>query len=79
MRDVVPLMNSLSEIALLFLIYRPKSKVQCTAFEDNTSCITVTKAPNMAPRTKYITLKYHHFRSFVQRDIIDIQYINTKE
>ena len=27
MRDVVPLMNLLSEIALVFLIYRPNTKV----------------------------------------------------
>ena len=33
----------------------------------------------MTPRTKHIDLKYPHFRSFVQRKIIDIQYINTKE
>ena len=63
----------------MFRIYTPKTKVQFTVFEDNTSCITVSKTPNMTPRTKHIALKYHHFRSFVQREIIDIQYINTKE
>ena len=79
MRDIISLMNILSKIALVFSIYRPKTKVQYIVIKDNTRCITVTKSPNMAPRTKYIALKYHKFRSFVQRDIIDIQYINTKE
>ena len=79
MRDVNPLMSLLNEIVLVFLIYRPKTKVQYTVFEDNTSCITVDKAPNMTTRTNHIPLKYHHFRSFVQREIIDIKYINTKE
>ena len=79
MRDFIPLIILFSEIALGFPIYRPKPKAQCTVFEDNTSCITIAKAPNMTPRTKYIALKYHNFRNFVQRDIIDIQYIDTKE
>ena len=33
----------------------------------------------MTPRTKYIALKYHRFRNVVQREIIDIQYVNNKE
>ena len=69
----------MSEIALVFLIYRPKTKVQCKVFEDNTSCITVSKALDMTPRTKYIAFKYHHARIFTQREITDIQYVNTKE
>ena len=79
MTDVIHLINLLSEIALVFPIYRPKTKIQCTIFEDNTSCITVAKATNMTPRTNHIALKNHHFRSVVQREIIDIRYINTKE
>jgi hypothetical protein len=31
------------------------------------------------PRTKHIALKYHHFRSFVDKNIIRILSISTKE
>ena len=48
-------------------------------FEDNESCIKMTKSDKFTPRTKHIALKYHHFRSFVKRDIIRILPISTKE
>ena len=53
--------------------------MKCTVFEDNQSTITVAKAPSMLPRTKYIGLKYHHFRQHVQQGIITIQYVPTNE
>ena len=69
----------MSEIALVFLIYIPKTNNQWKVFEDNTSYITVSKALNMTPRTKYITFKYYYFIIYTQREITDIQYVNTKE
>ena len=38
--------------------------VKCTVFEDNQRTIAVAKAPSILPRTKHISLKYHHFRQF---------------
>ena len=31
----------------------------------------------MTPRTKHFALKYHHFRSFVQKGVIEIYPIGT--
>ena len=44
-----------------------------TVFEDNQSTIATVKAPSMLPRTKHISLKYHHFRQHVQQGLIDTQ------
>ena len=79
MRDVIPLMNLLKEFEKVIPIEKIKPEVKCKVFEDNTSCITVAKAPSMTPRTKHIALKYHHFRSFVKSGKIVIHSIGTTE
>ena len=65
MRELIPLMNLLGEIAPLFGIVERPLSLRCRLSEDNKSCLALAKAPRMNPRTKYISLKYHHFRSFV--------------
>ena len=79
MRDIIPLMNLLKEFEKVLPITKIQPKVKCKVFEDNTSCISVAKAPNMTPRTKHIALKYHHFRSFIRSGAIDIRSISTTE
>jgi hypothetical protein len=79
MRDVIPLMNLITEFQEILDIPDGKPKVKCKVFEDNASCIKVAKAPSMTPRTKHIALKYHHFRSFVSNGSIDIEHIGTSE
>ncbi len=34
---------------------------------------------NFTPRTKHIVIKYHHFRKFVRKKIIQVFPIDTKE
>ena len=80
MRDIIPLMNLLKEFEQVIPVSEIKPEVRCKVFEDNTSCISVAKAPTMTPRTKHIALKYHHFRSFViKTGEIVINYIKTTE
>ena len=31
----------------------------------------------MRPRTKHIALRYHHFRSYVKKELISINYVET--
>ena len=31
----------------------------------------------MRPMKKYIALKYHHFRSYVKKEVISIPYVET--
>jgi len=46
-------------------------------FEDNQSFIAVAELRNSLVRIKHITIKYHYFRSLVNK-IIRIKYINIK-
>jgi hypothetical protein len=85
MRDVIPvraLLNELSDHGLIQHI--GTSKVRCTVFEDNASCLELALAPKMRPRTKHINIKYHHFRSHIHSDqnpdgTITIQHVGTKD
>ena len=79
MRELIPFMRFLIEISAYIHLNLPKPEVYCKVFEDNESCIKITKSEKYTPRTKHIALKYHHFRSFVKRDIIRILPISTKE
>lgn len=77
-REVIPFMTFLSELSVIFDIDLPKPKVFCKIFEDNESCISISKG-RFTPRTKHIALKYHHFRRYVDNGSIIIHSINTKE
>jgi hypothetical protein len=44
-----------------------------TIFEDNASCIAIaTKDNHHKPRTKHISLKYHHFKDYVPSGALQI-------
>ena len=79
MRDVIPLMQLLTEISVILPIYNPDPKVKCKVYEDNESCIAMAKAQKFTPRTKHISIKYHHFRSYVDRGAVSIEHISTTE
>ena len=79
MREVIPLIGILSEIAPVFGTVKPVPQMKCSVFEDNNSCLALAKAPRMTPRTKYISLKYHHFRSMIWEGTVEIFPIDTKE
>ena len=79
MRESTPFMELMKEVSFIFDIHLPKLEVFCAVFEDNQGCISVAKSNKFSPRTKYIAIKYHHFRSFVQKKIIQICYIDTRE
>ena len=46
---------------------------------DNQGAIAITKmgAPNR--RTRYINIRYHHFREYTEQGIIDPYYVPTSE
>ena len=79
LREIIPLMGLLKEIKGNFDLNTDLPEIKCTVFEDNNSCIALAKAPRMNPRTKYIALKYHHFRSYVSSKLVSIEYIATEE
>ena len=79
MRDVIPLIQLLTEINCLWPVMNPEPKIRCTIFEDNESCIAIAKSQKFTPRTRHITIKYHHFRHYVDKCIVQILPINAKD
>eukprot|EP00978_Attheya_sp_CCMP212_P036771 scaffold169289_cov53-Attheya_sp.AAC.4 len=65
MREVLPFMNLLKELAVIFDIYFPEPKVHCKVYEDNNGCIAVAQSTKFTSHTKHIAIKYHHFGTFV--------------
>ena len=79
MKEIIPLINILSEIKRHFKVIDDLPEIHCKLFEDNKSALALAKAPQMNPRTKYISLKYHHFRSYVANKLVTILPIATDE
>jgi hypothetical protein len=77
MRDLIPMRTLLTEIATLTKLPIGDTIAHSTVFEDNKGCVELANAPKMRPRTKHISIKYHHFRSHVARGDIKIQWIST--
>ena len=50
-----------------------------TVYEDNQGAIALAVSLQMRPRTKYIAIKYHHFRIFVANVDAYIKHFDTKE
>ena len=46
-------------------------------FEDNQSCIKMTKNPVNHGRAKHIDIKYHHIRDEVKRGEVKLEYCET--
>ncbi len=76
---VIPLITLLKEINKVFPIHVKTPTFVCRVHEDNQSCITMATSQKFTPRTKHITLKYHHFRSHVKRGAIQISNCCTTE
>ena len=79
MRDVIPFLDLISEIAEHYELDLDKPDVKCSLFEDNNGALELAKSPKYRPRTKHIALKYHHFREHVKRGLVKIFPIDTKE
>ena len=76
---VIPLMNLVEELSDIFPIYINKKYLHCKVFEDNKSCIAMTKSSNFSVRTNHIALKYHHFKSYVDSKRLRIIYTCSED
>ncbi len=79
MRDVIPLMDQVKEMDLIYDRTTPKPVIHCTLFEDNNGALELATKPRYRPRTKHIAIKYHHFREHVQNGKVTIEHIDTKD
>jgi len=48
-------------------------------YEDNAACIVLAETDHHKPRTKHISLKWHHFRDLIQQGEIKIQKIESQK
>ena len=74
LREVIPLMTLMEELHKVFPVHVSTPNFVCKVHEDNQSCIKMANSEKFTPRTKHIALKYHHFKSHVQKKLIDIEY-----
>ena len=78
LREVIALMNLMDELKKFgFPLDMPTPKVQCRVFEDNKSCIEIATNHRTRPRTKHLSVRLHHFRSWVTSGRIKIEHVST--
>jgi hypothetical protein len=53
--------------------------VYCKVIEDNSGALELARLPKHCPRTKHINVCYHHFCRHVQKVLIKIFPIDTKD
>jgi hypothetical protein len=77
-RDLLPMRGLLHELSAATKLVVGSTMAHSTIFEDNKGCVELANAPKMHPRTRHIALKYHHFRSHVEKGNLSIRWIDTK-
>ena len=80
LREVIPLMGMLKEatghgLSVKFL----PPQVHCSIFEDNSGALELARLPKLRPRTKHINQSFHHFREYVDRKEVNIQFTPTEK
>ena len=82
-RHVLFILHLLEDLKALHIDFQlPETKVYAKCFEDNAGCLELAKAPKLRPRTKHITVKFHHFLGYVKTDanpdgILELHWIPT--
>ncbi len=80
LRDVIPIMNLLQEMRERnFKVVCIEPYVYCKVFEDIAGALELAKLPKLHPKTKHINDCYHQFQKHVQKGLIKICPINTKD
>jgi hypothetical protein len=79
MRELLPMHALLQEPSTrLGLEFAKRSLVRSTVFEDNQGCLSMVNSPKMSARNKYLSLKYHFFRSHIGKEKgIEAKWIET--
>ena len=67
MPKVIPFMELMRKVSIIFDINIPKPEVFCKVFEENQSCISSAESKKSSSRTKHICINYHNLSSFVKK------------
>ena len=62
-----------------FDVLSTSASVRCRVFEDNSGALEMLRIDKYCPRTKHLSCRLHHFRSYVDDGQISIQKVNTSE
>ena len=80
LREVIAIMNLITELCSNgFPALHTTPNVVCRVFEDNKSCLEIATNHKSRPRTKHLSVRLHHFRSYVKAKLINIEHISTKD
>ena len=80
LREIIPIIELIKELQEAgFDIPTSNAKVLCKVFEDNAGAIEMAKDDKFRPQTKHINVKFHHFCDYVEKGVIDIEYIKSEE
>jgi hypothetical protein len=63
--------------AFKFPIRSAEAQVHCKVFEDNRGALEIATTHKFRPWTKHINVKYHFFRSDINRKEVTVHPINT--
>jgi hypothetical protein len=77
MRDLIPMQTIMHELTTVFGYTVQQATTHSTVFEDNKGCVDLIATPTMRPRSRHISIKYHHFREHVRKGHICIRWIST--
>ena len=83
MRELLWLRRIVADVSKGFgLEYNNHTKIKSTVFEDNEGVIHLAKRPDMTPRTRHLSVKYHQFKENLGVDKegngISIEWIPTE-
>ena len=80
LREAIPLIYIIREINYYSFNFNNSSpKVLCKVFEDNSGILEISMVYKYWLHTKYLNVKLHYFRDYVERGNIIIEKIVTTE
>ena len=80
LREAIPIMRILNEFKDHgFITQAPKAKMNCKVYEDNSGALEMAREYKYHPRTKFLNIKLHHFRDYVERGEIYIHKVSTHD
>ena len=62
-----------------FITQAPKAKMHCKVYEDNSGALEMAREYKYLPRTKFLNIKLHNFRDYVERGEISIHKVSTHD
>ena len=80
LREVIGVIHLMEEMKQFnFEIKGATPKITCKTFEDNESCLKIATNHKNRARTKHLSIRLHHFRSYVLNKVILIENMSSKD